>query len=203
MLRVLLRDPGRSWKVVDLAEKAGVSVGHVSNVRTALLDREWATVGAEGLQLTAPGALLDAWRDQYEPPPGSRVSFYTTLHGAAFDKAVRGALGGTGPARALLASFSAAQWIAPFARSGSQFFYADQGGFDRLRAALQLSSVSKGENVVITRLDDDGLFLDAVEPAPGVFTTGPVQTYLDLASAGERGPEAAEHLRLERLAWPA
>jgi hypothetical protein len=203
VLRVLLRAPEHPWKVVDLAKKAGVSIGHVSNVRTALLDREWATVGADGLQLTSPSALLDAWRDQYESPPGTRVSFYTTLHGAGFDQAVRGALADAGPGRALLASFSAAQWIAPFARSASQFFYADREGLDGLRAALQLSSVSKGENVVITRLDDDGLFRDAVEPAPGVFATSPVQTYLDLAAAGERGREAAEHLRLERLAWPA
>src|SRR6185437_11108299 len=104
VLRALMRAPDRAWKVVDLAGKAGVSVGHVSNVRTALLDREWASVGAEGLTLTAPGALLDAWRDQYEPPPGTKVSFYPALHGAGFDKAVRGALGGAGPARALLAS---------------------------------------------------------------------------------------------------
>lgn len=202
VLRVLLRAPDRAWKVVDLAETGGVSLGHVSNVRTALVNREWATVGPEGLQLTAPNALLDAWRDQYESPPGSKVSFYTSLHGAAFDKAVRAALGDAGPARALLASFSAAQWIAPFARSASHYFYADEAGLDQLRATLQLSSVSKGENVTVTRLVDGGLFLDAMEPAPGVFTTSPVQTYLDLAATGERGREAAEHLRREVLAWP-
>jgi hypothetical protein len=202
VLRVLLRAPGRAWKVVDLAEMAGVSLGHVSNVRTALQDREWAVAGPEGLQLSAPDALLDVWRDQYETPPGKRAGFYTTLHGKAFDKAVREALGSAGEARALLASFSAAQWIAPFARSPSHFLYADERGLDRLRHALQLSSASKGENVVITRLDDDGLFRDALEPAPGVFTTSPVQTYLDLAQSGERGREAADHLRREVLAWP-
>jgi hypothetical protein len=47
-----------------------------------------------------------------------------------------------------------------------------------------------------------GVFRDTVEPAQGVICTSPVQTYLDLAIAGERGREAAEHLRHERLAWP-
>ena len=42
---------------------------------------------------------------------------------------------------------------------------------------------------------------DAIEPAPGSVCTGPVQTYLDLAAAGERGREAADHLRQEKLAW--
>jgi hypothetical protein len=34
-----------------------------------------------------------------------------------------------------------------------------------------------------------------------VVCTSPVQTYLDLAAAGERGQEAADHLRQERLQW--
>jgi hypothetical protein len=33
VLRVLLRCPEQSWKLVDLAEAAGVSLGHASNVR--------------------------------------------------------------------------------------------------------------------------------------------------------------------------
>lgn len=40
-----------------------------------------------------------------------------------------------------------------------------------------------------------------IEPAPGIICTSAVQTYLDLAQAGERGGEAAKHLRLERLDW--
>jgi hypothetical protein len=67
--------------------------------------------------------------------------------------------------------------------------------------ALKLSSVSKGENVVVTQLKDSGVFRDTVEPAPGAICTSPVQTYLDLAAAGERGREAADHLRNERLTW--
>ena len=41
ILRVMLREPDRAWRVTDLAEKANASLGHVSNVRKALLEREW------------------------------------------------------------------------------------------------------------------------------------------------------------------
>jgi hypothetical protein len=58
-----LRDPKRAWRVTELAEIAGVSLGHVSNVRTSLLDREWAQVSDRGLFLSEPDALLNAWRD--------------------------------------------------------------------------------------------------------------------------------------------
>ncbi len=202
VLRVMLRAPSRPWRVAELAELAHVSFGHVSNVRSALVDREWAAVGDDGLTLVRPDAILDAWRDAYEPPAGDCETFYTILNGKAFDLAVRDALSlSSSEGRAILASFSAAQWLAPYARAGTQFLYADALGLKRLREALKLSSVSKGENVTVTVLKDEGPLLDASEVSPRIFCSSSVQTYLDLAAAGERGREAADHLRRERLQW--
>jgi hypothetical protein len=202
VLRAMLRDPARKWRLAELAEAAKVSLGHINNVKVGLLDREWGEVSDNGLFLSGPDMLLDAWRDAYEPPAGQRMGFYTTLHGSAFDDAARRILGvGSEKGRAILASFSAAQWLAPYGRTGAQYFYADEAGVGQLEAALELSTPSKGENIIVTIPTDEGLFLGTLEPAPGVLCTGPVQTYLDLAVAGERGREAAEHLRHELLKW--
>ncbi len=200
-LRLMLRDPARGWRVAELAENAGVSLGHASNVRTGLLDREWGQVSGKGLFISKPDVLLDAWRDAYEPPAGKRTSFYTTLHGSSFEDHARQVLG-THSGKAIFASFSAAGWLAPYGRTGTQYFYANNDGLERLKDCLRLSPSPKGENVVVTVLKDDGLFRDAIEPARGAFCTSAVQTYLDLWVAGERGKEAAEHLRHERLSWP-
>jgi hypothetical protein len=202
VLTVMLRDPARSWRVAELAEAADVSLGHVSNVRSALLGHEWGQVSQQGLFLSAPDRLLDAWRDAYEPPAGRRLGFYTTLHGRAFEEAARRVLrAGSDKGRTIFASFSAAHWLAPFARTGTQFFYADEHGLERLQTALALSSPAKGENVVVTVPEDERVCRDAVEPAPGAVCSGLVRTYLDLCAAGERGREAAEHLRRERMEW--
>lgn len=202
VLRALLRDPSRTWRVVELAEAAAVSVGHVSNVRNGLLDREWAEVSDDGLLLSQPDALLDEWASAYEPPAGKRIGFYTTLHGGALEDAARQALSaGSESGQVVFASYSASQWLAPYARTGTHYFYADEKGLERLRSVLNLSSASKGQNVIVALPKDTGLFLDTVEPAPGAVCTSPVQTYLDLVVAGERGAEAAEHLRKEKLAW--
>lgn len=88
-----------------------------------------------------------------------------------------------------------------FGRTGTHYFYADAEGLEILRTSLKLSCASKGENVVVIVLDDPGLFRDTVQPVSGVVCTSPVQTYLDLAASGERGQEAADHLRQERLQW--
>jgi hypothetical protein len=202
LLRAMLREPGRAWRVTELSEISGVSLGHVSNVRTGLIDREWAHTSEDGLVLSKPDALLNAWRDSYTAPPGEQLCFYTPLHGRALEDAARSALRAAGESgRAVFASFSAAQWLAPYGRTGTHYFLADQDGLRKLQTALKLTSALKGENVVVTVPKDLGLLADTIEPAPGAICTSAVQTYLDLSIAGERGMEAAEHLRLERLSW--
>jgi hypothetical protein len=203
VLRAMLREPNRAWRVTELSEASGVSLGQVSNVRTGLMDREWARASDDGLVLSQPAALLDAWRDSYTAPPGERLRFYTPLHGAALEEAARSALcADSGSGRAAFASFSAAQWLSPYARTGTHYFFTDDEGLRKLQVALKLAPTTKGENVVITLPKDLGLLVDTVEPAPGAVCTNPVQTYLDLAIAGERGAEAADHLRQEKLSWP-
>lgn len=203
VLRAMLREPSRAWRVTELSEITGVSLGHVSNVRTGLIDRQWARASDDGLVLSEPDALLDAWRDSYTAPAGERVRFYTPLHGSALEDAARSALSPqNGPGHAAFASFSAAKWLFPYGRAGMDYFFADGEGLRRLQEALKLTPASKGENVIVTFPKDMGLLCDTVEPAPGAVCTSPIQTYLDLSIAGERGAEAAEHLRLERLSWP-
>ena len=202
VLRRMLREPSRPWRVVELATEAGVSVGHVSNVRGSLLDRGWAELADDGIFLTQPDGLLDAWRDEYAPPAGELLSRYTTLHGAGLDEALKRRANEL-PAGgfALLSAFSAARWMAPYARVGVHSFYADRQGADWLARAMGLVAAGRGANVEIRVVEDMDLLRDAIEPAPGIRCTSVVQTYLDLHAAGERGREAAEHLRQEKLQW--
>jgi hypothetical protein len=200
VLRIMLLDPARAWKVIDLSKATGVSLGHVSNVRNALLDREWAEESTAGVHLSSPDVLLDEWRAAYEPLSGQMRRFYTSLHGAALEAATRKILEAAANA-AILASFSAAQWLAPFVRSPTLNIYAEEGASEKITEVLGLRPVDRGENVVVTIPDDDGVFSVAQSPAAGIVCTSDVQTYLDLTQAGERGVEAAEHLRRERLTW--
>ncbi len=200
ILRALLRDPDKAWKVADLAEATGTSLGQVSNVRKALLDQEWAKIESDGLRLVRPNAVLDAWSTAYTKRGSRRTGYYTPLLGDNLDGQIKVALADAGQgAHAVLAAFSAARWLAPFARYPSQMFYADEVGESVLREHLQLVPVSKGENVVIERLEDDGVIADRIEAAPGYWTTGLVQTFLDLTQFGERGIEASAHLRQTKI----
>lgn len=204
VLRVLLTPPLRAWKVTELQAAAGVSLGQVSNVRKLLLDREWAVASDAGLRLSKPEKLARAWQSSYEPRPQHRETAYTLFHGAALDDAMRAALAEAGKGEhAVLASYSAARWYAPYARQATQFFYADKQGAEILQRHLQLQPMSRGENVVVLEPREDDVFSARVEAAPGIWCSGLVQTWLDLSVAGERGGEAAAHLLREKLlpAW--
>ena len=102
-----------------------------------------------------------------------------------------------------LASFSAAEWLAPFVRHATNYFYADELGLGALKSLLNLTGAPKGANIVIVVPDEDGVLDDAEPVANGLVATGPVQTYLDLMHAGDRGQEGAAHLRAQLLGWRA
>ena len=57
------------------------SLGHVSNVRKALLDREWIEIRNDGLVLVQLDALLKSWRENYRQPARHHISGYTIFDG--------------------------------------------------------------------------------------------------------------------------
>jgi hypothetical protein len=199
VLRIMLGAPSREWKVAELAERAAVSYGQVSKLRQALLEREWAAGRWGGVQLAQPRTLLEAWRQAYVPLRTVRNGYYTLLHGEELQQALREVFLAPG-GQVLLASYSAARWLAPYARVAGEFFIADSAGEAMLKTRLKLESAAKGENIIIDLASDDGVFHEAIEAAPGLRCTGLIQTWLDLAAAGERGGEAAQHLFDERIA---
>lgn len=201
ILRVLLASPARAWRVTDLAEEAQVSLGLVSTIGTALRERDWADQSDDGLYLSDPNGLLDEWARNYEQPKGEEVRLYTHLHGKALAERIREISQSEG--RLVLASFSAADWLAPFVRQGTSYFYADERGLGALQTGLNLTSPAKGANIIVRVPDEPGVLDDARTVAPGLVATSPVQTYLDLMASGERGAEGAAHLKDQLLRWPA
>lgn len=202
ILRVLLRDPARAWRVKELAEAANASLGHVSNVRKALLDREWAELREDGLVLVQPDALLRSWREIYSQSTDQQISGYTVLHGDQLRSRLSDCLSpGPQPPRAICASSSAAQWFAPYVRDGTHSYYVDEPGMQMLKETLQLTHATRGANVILRIPKDETMFEDAVQPVPRIFCTNPVVTYLDLWNGNDREREAADHMAAKCFPW--
>jgi len=191
VLRVLLGDQKRSWKVQELATAAGVSLGLVSNVKRLLEAREWVASSEGGMTLAQPRKLLDEWRGVYRPDRNRRYDFFSLDSIATIEQKIADACKRQSSLYAL-AAFSAAARYAPAVRYQRVFAYVDMD-IDGLAKTLSLKPVDSGANVTLMEPYDRGIYLGSREIG-GCTITSPPQTYLDLFSLRGRGEEAAEFL---------
>jgi hypothetical protein len=191
VLRVLLSNPGRTWKIQDLADEARVSLGQVSNVKKLLLDRQWI---ADGFSLKEPWTLLEEWADIYSYRKNEVGNFYSLksigdiesdLARVCREKDIEYALTG----------FSGAARFAPAVRYNRVMAYVSDTSED-LRSFLDLKEVPSGANVMLLGPYDEGVFYGS-RVMDDIMIASPVQIYLDLKSYKGRGEEAAEVLLRE------
>lgn len=196
ILRILLNEPAKGWKVAPLVEQAGVSAGTVSIVRKLLLERDWAKDTPDGIVLTQPQKLLRDWAQVWGRRPYKPYPCFTRLGLAETEKKLAEFAAKNGRKFALT-GVAAAWRHAPMTRYQRTQVYFD-GEPDEIALALDLKKTETGANVHLLMPRDRGVF-DFVETIDGLPVVGLVQTYLDLQRDPARGAEAAEHLWRTRL----
>jgi hypothetical protein len=190
VLRVLLLDPRRWWRVQELASEANVSLGHVANVKRRLSEREWVESGTKGFILREPGALLRDWRANFRLR-GRRHELFSIEGRDRVERNLAKAAGQLGIGWALT-QFSAAERFAPTVRGQRTSAYW-LGDVEAVRRVAGLKAVASGSNVLLIVPHDEGV-LYGVRKIKGVPVVSPAQAYLDLQAAGLRSEEAAEEL---------
>lgn len=194
VLRALLSRPRQSWKLVDLAKEAGVSLGQTSNVRRSLAERELIRVSSEGIRLSDPERLLDDWALW----SGRRRIVQHRYHSIEPLAKVEQALaGGASKARSVLTQFSAAVRLAPGGVRYSRAAAYVRDDADVVARRLGLKPVDSGANVVLIEPYDTGVLYGS-QKIGGVEVVSPAQCYLDLRQVAGRGEEAAQTL-LEKV----
>lgn len=191
VLRVLLIDPKRYWKVQPLADEASVSLGQVSNVKSLLVDREWITKGDSGFLLNAPEQLLAEWAGNYDFRKNTARDYYTLKSVAEIEADLAAACEELGKP-CVLAGFPAAARYAPSVRYQRAMAYVARDAED-IAGKLSLEEVSSGANVTLLTPYDEGVLYGA-QLFDGIRVAAPVQTYLDLRGIKGRGEEAASTL---------
>lgn len=194
ILRAMLIDPQRTWKVAELAKAVDVSFGQVANVKKLLVDREWLGVSDAGMYLSKPGALLDDWGKAYNYRRNQITEFYSLTEPAKTEERLAEACERLG-LRYALSNFSGAIRIAPMVRYNRSAAYVE-GDPAVVAADAQLKPVDSGANVLLLMPYDEGVFYGA-SPIGGIMTASSVQVYLDVIGSRARGKEAAEAIRRE------
>jgi Transcriptional regulator, AbiEi antitoxin, Type IV TA system len=200
VVRALLVDRERPWRLDELGRAVSVSLGHAHNVVKRLEELEWLARGRDGLyRLTRPGELLDAWRDEY----GYRVNGLSAFVSPLGDKRrVMEALArhatelGTTYAFTLHAG---ASLIGPHVRVPTVHCYVS-GDAEPLVRALGLQAVEGEGAVYLMAPYDPGVFYAPVLKG-GLRVVSIPQLYVDLHGHERRGREQAEKLRRDAMGF--
>lgn len=193
MLRVLLNAPRKTWKVVELAGAARVSLGWASALRQKLAAREWASLEADGFRITKPDAVLDAWAGADNWDKRTRTEEYSV---PVFDPEelaakLQDALRENSPV------FT--QWFAGWLRHPHTTpvivsAYVRQFPSEAEIARFAGRRVSEGGRLRLIVPKDEGVF-DVTQTVQGFTLVSDAQIYVDLLHAGQRGEEQAGELR--------
>jgi len=200
VLRVLLNDPKRPWRVVALADEARVSLGLVSNVKSLLGGREWLTYTEDGFRLSDPEQLLAEWSESYSIRKNKSYGYYSLKNIAEIETELAQACERKGIAYALT-GFSGSARYAPSVRYQRVMAYV-ASGLEDVANELGFKEVTSGQNVTML-IPYDKCLLYGSRTVDGISIVSPVQVYLDLIGQKGRGEEAATTLLDEviRQTW--
>jgi len=190
VLRVLLTTPLKAWKIQELADEAGVSVGQVAKVKNLLLNRECLSE-ADGMVLSKPEELLSEWAKNYNFRK-NRVRDFYSLKSVSEIEFTLANLCKSEKLIYALTSFSGAARLAPAVRYQRVLAYVEETDKD-VAGLLNLKEVPSGANVSLLTPYDEGIFYGS-QDINGIRIASPIQIYLDLKTYRGRGEEAADML---------
>ena len=204
--QALLLDPGRDWKVQDLAGEAHISIGLAHRV-LARLERE-GLIAAEGAgpgrvrRLVDPTALLDLWAEENMDRGVQRARAYRLARDPReLAGAVSAGLDAAGIGHAVTGA-AAAALVAPFVTAVpvSEIWVDPVVALDDVVAASDAEAVDTGANLVFVQANGDEplAFRRQVE---STWIVNPVRLFADLRRDPRRGREQAESVRQEVIGF--
>jgi hypothetical protein len=201
VVRVLLTEPGRAWRLEELARAASVSLGHAHNVVKRLDELAWAERDdGQRLRVTKPADLLEHWAESYsyrenEVHAYSAPERVTRKFMAEIARAAEAA-----GRRYAFSLHAGALLVAPHLRLPVVHCYLD-GDPAPIAAALGLRPATEAD-ATLTLLTpyDEGVFHGVLEKG-GLKVVCLPQLYVDLVKYERRGREQAEHLRREAMGY--
>ncbi len=155
VIRVLLSQGIRIWKIEELANEAGVSVGHVAKVKGILKDMAWIEEKKPGFMLRAPEELLVEWSQHYNFRKNTITDLYSFDNVESLEKDIM-QFCSKNNIRCAFTLFSGASKMVPYARYKKASAYIDKG-LDRIQAGLNLKEVQTGSNVMLIEPYDEGV----------------------------------------------
>jgi hypothetical protein len=200
VVRALLVDRERAWRLDELGRAVQVSLGHAHNVVKRLEELDWVDRGRDGLyRLVRPADLLDAWRDAYTYRANGLTAYLSPVRDA---RRVMEGLARHASESGMTYAFSlhaGAALIGPHVRVSTVHCYVT-GEPEAVARALGLQPVDGEGSVYLMSPYDPGVFHAPVTKG-GFRVVSLPQLYVDLYHHERRGREQAEKLRRDAMGF--
>ena len=194
ILRTLLLDTNKVWKMKELAEAAGCSIGQVSKVKDFLLKQACIEHDRDGIHVIDARTIMENWAQVY----GSiddQISCYSLDQIKTIESKMAQMTDAIG-AECLLTGFSGGVRYQPVVRYQKVHAFVKIEDVESIMEYLGLKRVETGGNVILIIKKNDCIDIGA-RNIKGNQIASPVQIYLDCMGLKGRGEEMAEAI-LER-----
>ena len=192
--RLLLMQPSRTMMQRAVASSTGVDEGHTSRIVGKLLEAGLVERGEDGIRVTDPGTLLDAWREAYKFDRHQVIRGHIPSRGGdSLTHFIADTLSKADVRYAATALPAAWLWT-QYARFRLSTVYLPTAPSEGIQEDLGFREEPRGANTWLVVPNDEGVFRGA-EIVDGIRCVHPVQVYLDLKDHPERSTEAAAELR--------
>jgi len=182
---MLLSDHRRTWKMQELADACGCSVGQVAKIKAFLANQAWLDQTVKGIAISHPAQLLRSWASVYNKHPNTVLSYHTLLPLAEVEQFI------STQERSALTSFAAGARLQNVVNYHVVHAYVAPSIVQMVESELQLRPVEAGANVMLLIPYDDSIFTNTFS-IDGQRLVSPVQIFLDLMAQRGRGEEMAE-----------
>jgi hypothetical protein len=201
VVRVLLVEPGRAWRLEEIGRAAEVSLGHSHNVIKRLEELAWVERDdSQRFRLSKPADLLEAWCESYTYRANDRASYLAPERVTRKFMAEIARVADAEGRRYAFTLNAGAALLAPSLRLPAVHCYLE-GDPASVARALGLRPAAEADGALHFFAPYDlGVFYGAFEKG-GLKVVSLPQLYADLVHYERRGPEQAEHLRREAMGY--
>lgn len=190
ILRRLVQNVDKPWKLKDLSQTLGCSIGLVHKVKTFLCDNLWAETTPQGIRIAHVDELMQAWAREYATAPQGIRRFRTELTPEQLEWRVNEVRSRSG-IRCWFTGATAAAHYAGSPRPAVFHGHIYPFRVNDFARECGLAEVAEGGNVVLHLIEQPTTLADATEQN-GSLLVSPAQMYLD----AEDEPTRALALRL-------
>ena len=206
ILRVLMDEPNRSWKIREIAKAGGINPGWVSRVVGSLVERGLIQFShKEGIVLLRGEDVLREWAVLYDWRRNK--SYYYYCHALSFEEVLEriSELNLSNDKMFALGFQAGAYLVSPYSTFTQVHLIVDGRSFDMIRPEierqLKLETRKEGANLILVHPYYKYSALFGARKIKKWWVVSDTQLYLDLNKYPLRGQEQADHL-FEKVIQP-